>query len=109
MNCPSLFIRTLHQLGIWLEETGYDPLVKDLNDAFNKEMQAMVKSQEWGDTIPIGVFYENELETTFSNRLSQRMPSYLSNPPAKQKISDENGFSIVDLKQFFEDIKTNQD
>jgi len=89
-----------------LEEIGYDPLVRNWKDDFNRKVQAMEKAQEWGDRIPIGIFYKNELEPTLSERLSQRIPFYLANPPAKQEICDENGNSIADLTQFFDDLKT---
>jgi 2-oxoglutarate ferredoxin oxidoreductase subunit beta len=66
----------------------------------------MDKAQEWGDRIPIGVFYKNELESTFIDRIVNRIPFYRSNPPAKQKISDENGFSTADLRDFFDELRT---
>jgi len=89
-----------------LEETGYDPVVHDLAEDFDKKIAAMRKAQEWGDRIPIGVFYKNELEPTFVERIVGRIPFYRSNPPAKQKISDENGFSTADLKEFFDELRT---
>jgi hypothetical protein len=46
------------------------------------------------------------LEPTFQERFSKRIPFYLSKPPAKQKLTDENGFSHVDLKEFMDDLKT---
>jgi 2-oxoglutarate ferredoxin oxidoreductase subunit beta len=89
-----------------LEETGFDPVVHDWNEDFKKKMAAMDKAREWGDRIPIGVFYKNELEPTFQQRLSSRIPFYMDRPPAKQKLGDENGFSTVDLAEFMEDLKT---
>lgn len=89
-----------------LEETGYDPIVHDQTEEFQKRMLAMTKSDEWGDKIPIGVFYKNELQATFSDRMTQRIPFYLVNPPAKQRISDENGESVADLSEFFDDLRT---
>ena len=89
-----------------LEETGYDPVVHDLAEDFDKKIAAMRKAQEWGDRIPIGVFYKNELEPTFVERIVGRIPFYRSSPPAKQKISDENGFSTADLKEFFDELRT---
>ncbi len=89
-----------------LEETGYDPVVHDLDEDFRKKMAAMDKAREWGDRIPIGVFYKNELRPTFNERITDRMPFYPENPPAKQRISDENGFSIAELQEFFNDLKT---
>jgi 2-oxoglutarate ferredoxin oxidoreductase subunit beta len=89
-----------------LEETGFDPVVHDWNEDFKKKVAAMDKAREWGDRIPIGVFYKNELEPTFQQRLSSRIPFYMDRPPAKQKLGDENGFSTVDLAEFMEDLKT---
>ena len=89
-----------------LDEAGFDPVVRDWNEDFKKKTSALEKAQEWGDRIPIGVFYKNELEPTFQERFSKRIPFYLSKPPAKQKLTDENGFSHVDLKEFMDDLKT---
>ncbi len=89
-----------------LEEIGYDPFVRDLAEDLNKKMAAMTKAQEWGDRIPIGLFYKTELEPTYLERIIGRIPFYRSSPPAKQQISDENGFSIADLKEFFDELRT---
>jgi 2-oxoglutarate ferredoxin oxidoreductase subunit beta len=89
-----------------LEEIGYDPVVHDLGEDFSKKAAAMAKAQEWGDRIPIGVFYKTELEPTFLERIVHRIPFYQTSPPAKQQISDENGFSTADLKEFFDELRT---
>jgi 2-oxoglutarate ferredoxin oxidoreductase subunit beta len=89
-----------------LDETGFDPNVRDWSEDFKKKVAAMDKAREWGDRIPIGIFYKNELEPTLQDRLSKRISFYLSKPPAKQKLSDENGFSTVDLAEFMDDLKT---
>lgn len=89
-----------------LQESGWDPLVKNLNEDFDKKVAAIRKTQEWGDHIPIGIFYKNELGPTFQERYSKRIPFYMTNPPAKHKLAKENGYSHVDLKQFLDDLKT---
>jgi 2-oxoglutarate ferredoxin oxidoreductase subunit beta len=89
-----------------LEEAGFDPVVKSWDEDFNKKIAALQKAQEWGDRIPIGVFYKNELEPTFQERYSKRVPFYLNRPPAKQILTDENGFSSVNLDQFLRELKT---
>jgi 2-oxoglutarate ferredoxin oxidoreductase subunit beta len=89
-----------------LEEIGYDPVVHDLSEDLSKKAAAMAKAQEWGDRIPIGVFYKTELEPTFLERIVHRIPFYEASPPAKQQISDENGFSTADLKEFFDELRT---
>jgi 2-oxoglutarate ferredoxin oxidoreductase subunit beta len=89
-----------------LEDLGSDPVVRDEADDFGKKMNALTKAQEWGDKIPIGVFYKNSLEPTFLERITHRIPFYMSKPPAKQAISDETGISNADLTEFFEELKT---
>jgi len=60
--------------------------------------QALAKSLEWGDRIPIGVFYQNPFIPTFEERIIEtRAPSYAIIPPAKMKIAKEDGSPAVDL------------
>jgi 2-oxoglutarate ferredoxin oxidoreductase subunit beta len=89
-----------------LEQTGFNPDVHAWSEDLEKKIVAISKAQEWGDRIPIGVFYRNELEPTFEKRLEDRIPFYMNRPPAKQKLCDENGLAHVDLSEFMEDLKT---
>jgi len=89
-----------------LQDIGFDPLVREENEIFKKKVAGMEKAQEWGDKIPIGVFYQNPLEPTFQERFAKRIPFYLQTPPAKQQLKDENGHSTVDLSEFMDDLKT---
>jgi len=89
-----------------LQDTGFDPVVHEESEVFKKKVAGMEKAQEWGDRIPIGVFYQNPFEPTFHERFAKRIPSYLKNPPAKQQLKDENGYSSVDLSDFMDDLKT---
>jgi 2-oxoglutarate ferredoxin oxidoreductase subunit beta len=89
-----------------LDSTGFDPVVKSWDEDFQKKMAAMDKAREWGDKIPIGVFYKNELEPTYQDRIMQRIPFYPENPPGKQRLKDQNGDSTVDLSEFMDDLKT---
>jgi len=88
-----------------LEEVGYDPVVHDLSKDFDKKIAAMEKAREWGDKIPIGVFYKNELLPTFQERITQRIPFYIENPPAKQKICDDAGSPITDIDIFLKELR----
>jgi 2-oxoglutarate ferredoxin oxidoreductase subunit beta len=90
-----------------LQDIGFDPNVKDWNEDFKKKVAALEKTREWGDKIPIGVFYKNELEPTFQERYIKRVPFYLTNPPEKQKLIDSNGNSAVNLNDYLNDLKTN--
>jgi 2-oxoglutarate ferredoxin oxidoreductase subunit beta len=89
-----------------LQETGFDPIVHDCNEEFKKKVAGIEKAQEWGDKIPIGVFYQNPLEPTFQDRITERIPFYQENPPAKQKLKDEDGVATADLSVFIDDLKT---
>jgi 2-oxoglutarate ferredoxin oxidoreductase subunit beta len=87
-------------------EDSFDPVVRDWNEDFKKKMAAMERANEWGDKIPLGVFYRNELEPTYQERIIKRIPFYFANPPAKQKLKDENSLSTVNLDDFINDLKT---
>jgi len=89
-----------------LEDTGFDPVVHECSEVFKKKVAGMEKAEEWGDKIPIGVFYQNALEPTFQDRLTERIPFYMQNPPAKQQLKDENSTATVDLIEFLNDLKT---
>ena len=89
-----------------LEESGFDPVVHDEGELFKKKVSAMERAQEWGDRIPIGVFFQNPLEPTFQDRFTKRISFYPENPPAKQQLKNENGASSVDLSDFIDDLKT---
>lgn len=80
-----------------MEEEGYDGIVRDQNEESVKRAAALAKAQEWGDRIPTGVFYQNELVPTYQERISKRIPRYLDNPPAKQTISDEEGRPVTSI------------
>ena len=79
-----------------LETTSWDPIVKKEEEAQKKFEQAILKSYEWGEKIPIGIFYQNELEPTFEDRLVANIPNYKDFYPAKQPI-EIKGVSNVKL------------
>jgi len=71
-----------------LEDTGYDGNVKDPNDANEvnqKKGQAITRSFEWGEKVPIGVFYRIQ-EPTYEDMIANRMPSYKEVPLIKQDL-----------------------
>ncbi|MCH6571811.1 MAG: 2-oxoacid:ferredoxin oxidoreductase subunit beta [Thaumarchaeota archaeon] len=74
-----------------LEEKRYDPVVHYNEEAeLNEKLsQALIKSLEWGASIPIGIFYKNEIISRYGERLMDKIPNYLENPPAKQRISKD--------------------
>jgi 2-oxoglutarate ferredoxin oxidoreductase subunit beta len=89
-----------------LEETGFDPEVRDWKEDFSKKMAALQKAEEWGDRIPIGVFYKKEYEATYEDRITGRIPFYRERPPRTQKLADDEGYSKVNLTEFLDDLRT---
>jgi 2-oxoglutarate ferredoxin oxidoreductase subunit beta len=89
-----------------LDDTRFDPLVHydDDVEVNEKLSQALIKSLEWGNKIPIGIFYQNELISPFTIRLKDKIPNYLENPPAKQNIS-ENGLPITDVSKILDSLE----
>ncbi len=71
-----------------LEETGYDGVVKDsqdINEVNQKKGQAMIKSFEWGEKIPIGLFFRTQ-QPTFEEMIASRMPIFKEVPLTKQDL-----------------------
>ncbi len=89
-----------------LEEKGFDPVVHYSEEAeLNEKLsQALIKSLEWGDKIPIGIFYKNEIITTYDGRLSDKIPNYAENPPASQTISS-NGKPTTDVSALLDSLE----
>ena len=89
-----------------LEETGFDPVVHydEVSELNEKLSQALIKSLEWGNKIPTGIFYKNEIITPFSGRLMDKIPNYMDNPPAKQTISS-NGKPITDVSKILDSLQ----
>ena len=89
-----------------LEETKFDPVVHVAEEAeVNEKMaQALIKSLEWGNSIPTGVFYQNEIVSPYSERITDKIPNYLENPPYRQKIS-QNGLPTTDVSTLLDSLQ----
>ena len=71
-----------------LEDSGYNGAVADPanHEEINaKKGSALLKSFEWGDKIPIGIFFKVE-GATFEDQLAQRMPALKDKPFVEQDI-----------------------
>jgi len=92
-----------------MEENGYDGIVhsNDHEEMEKKVQQAVLKSFEFGDHTPLGVFYQNEFVPTYEERLTGRMPSYKTNPPAAQEIAHADGTPLTNLKKMLDDLRVN--
>ena len=89
-----------------LEGNGYDPEVKDGQDESEnnaKIVQAVEKSHEWGEKIPIGIFYQNQHIPSYEERLNSMLDTYLKNPPAKQ-IIEKDGKSITVIGKLLDEM-----
>ncbi len=67
-----------------LEETGYEPVVRrsdDEQEVVAKKLQAIGKSYEWGERIPLGVYYQINLPTYEEEAIARR-PSLGETPLA---------------------------
>ncbi len=65
-----------------LADAGYDAVVHNVADASEiiaKKVQAVEKSYEGDDRIPIGVFYQARLRT-YEDELAERLPRYAETP-----------------------------
>lgn len=84
------------------EDPEWDPVVKspDEEEVNEKKSRAFVKAQEWGDRIPVGVFYVNEHVETFEERIAARNPAYTTAPPALQAIAREDSRPLIGYAEF---------
>lgn len=87
-----------------LEDTGFDGHVNP-EETYPKMMQAIQKSEEWDDKIPIGIFYQNELVPSYKDRIDSRIPSYIRNPPARQSIMDADDLPTTDISKVLESLR----
>ena len=87
-----------------LEDTGFDGRVRS-EETHSKMVQAIEKSNQWDDKIPIGLFYQNEQIPTYKERIDSKIPSYVKNPPAKQTIMDQDGLPTGDITKLLESLR----
>lgn len=81
------------------KEPGWDPVVKDPDERLIKAERALEKALEWGERIPIGVFFVDKTTTTFEERLKGRLRIYPASNPANSVI-ERGGKPIVDRELF---------
>jgi 2-oxoglutarate ferredoxin oxidoreductase subunit beta len=91
-----------------LEDTGYNGVINDPSELNEKMAKVVEKSNEWGNKIPIGVFYQNEHVPTYQERLSARIQNYMEYPPAHQKIADANGRPITNIESLLDDLRVDK-
>jgi len=89
-----------------LEDHMFDPVVhySEESELNEKMSQALIKSLEWDRKIPTGVFYKNEIITPYDGRIKDKIPNYMENPPALQKIS-KNAKSITNISKILDSLQ----
>lgn len=50
---------------------------------------------EWGERIPIGIFYQNELVPPYEERIASNAPSYRERNPSQIKIEDKGKYTTI--------------
>lgn len=91
-----------------LEDEGYDAVIPvDANKALRdtKFTESVMKSLEWGERIPTGLFYQDLSAVELTQQINLQKPSYYSLPPAKQPLADKNNKNSLDIQKLFSDLK----
>ena len=93
-----------------LEETGYDGVVHEEEELNYKMAQVIERSNEWGDRIPLGIFYQNEHIPTYQERIIAKISNYLESPPSKQAIFSEeaNKKPIANISSLLDDLRVDK-
>jgi 2-oxoglutarate/2-oxoacid ferredoxin oxidoreductase subunit beta len=90
-----------------LNEDGHDPLIGPGSDPKLKQerqMQCLLRAQEWGERIPTGVFLQDLSVPDFGTLISQVQPSYSDTPPCNQPVADASGAPQVDLEPLLAEL-----
>jgi len=89
-----------------LEDFGYNGEVSgpDPDEAHTKMTEAIVRSFEWGDRIPIGIFYQNTYVPSYEDRIASRIPNYLTRPPSLRQIADSDGRPVADISDILDEF-----
>ncbi|ARM75255.1 2-oxoacid:ferredoxin oxidoreductase subunit beta [Acidianus manzaensis] len=75
----------------------WDPVVRKEEEKEDKMAKAIIKSMEWGDKIPIGIFYQNDLVPSFEDRIADSAKSYKEIIPSYVPIHrDGKPTTIID-------------
>jgi 2-oxoglutarate/2-oxoacid ferredoxin oxidoreductase subunit beta len=88
-----------------LEDIGYDGIVHNEDELNAKMAQVIERSNEWGNRIPVGIFYQNEHIPTYEDRILSRINNYIESPPAKQNISDKENKPISNIGRLLDDLR----
>lgn len=95
------------QLYYKLNQSTYDPIISDRDNKltqYEKLNKILIKSHEFGHKIPIGVFYQNNIISSYQDRLNDITISHKNISPASTKISDSNHNPSTDISNLIDEI-----
>jgi len=81
------------------EDPTWDPRIRGPED-YHKIPRIIEKMVEFGDRIPLGIFYQDLTRDTLEERLERQMPGYLKAPPAVRPISINGKLPVHPFKVF---------
>ncbi|MEM3832764.1 MAG: 2-oxoacid:ferredoxin oxidoreductase subunit beta [Thermoprotei archaeon] len=87
------------------DDKSWDPVVREPTETetAKKLMNAFAKAMEWGEEIPIGIFYKNEFIPTFEDRIAERVKFYRQLPPALQMIANNDNTPATNIRKLIEE------
>ncbi len=89
------------------DDEDWDPVVSDPSDAAEineKQAAAFTRAQEWGDRIPIGVFYQIE-KPTYADRLRRRLGDYGPDHAPALESWHEAGTPTADISGYLDEMR----
>ena len=90
-----------------LDNSGYNGELKDPDQYYEIASRVIEKSNEWGDRIPIGIFYQNENVASYDERIAMKIDNYLKYPPANQEIVSEKNKTNSNISELLKSFKIN--
>lgn len=81
------------------EDPTWDPRIRGPED-YEKIPLMLGKMLEFGDRIPLGIFYQDLTRDTLEDRFEKQMPGYLKAPPALRPISVDGRVPVHPFKVF---------
>ena len=108
--CPTynnIHTKEWYQPRVYIMEEEYDGYIRnpeDPEEVQTKKLGALAKSEEWGERIPLGVFYRVDLPT-FEERLAERTPSAVEAPVEHSFFDAETLRPTTNISPLFMELK----
>jgi 2-oxoglutarate ferredoxin oxidoreductase subunit beta len=90
-----------------LDNSGYNGVLKDPDQYYEIASRVIEKSNEWGDKIPIGIFYQNENVASYDERIAMKIDNYIKYPPASQEIILDKNKTNSNINELLKSLKVN--